>query len=198
MDTLHVSSAIVPEPGPPPFARRHRFVKRLLRLTFMVGLPLVFIPVLLTKKAAARRLTEPEPSTASGANTLVARERTIQGFVDRIKTQLLIPEDVLVSIVPADKLVVSVARMLGREGTFSLSFEAGFLDGLTQDELEAVIAHELGHVWIFTHHPYLQTEEGANRVAMRVARRETLESVYEKVWKLRGARSEIAYLPPAK
>jgi len=189
----------VPEPDPPPPARHRRFGQRLLRLTFIVGIPLVFIPLVLAKKVSARRLTEPKPSTARGANaTLVARERTIQGFVDRIKTLLSIPEDVLVSIVPDDKLVVSVARMLDREGAFSLSFEAGFLDGLTQDELEAVIAHELGHVWIFTHHPYLQTEEGANRIAMRVARRETLADVYEKVWKHRGARSEIAYLPPAK
>jgi hypothetical protein len=37
-------------------------------------------------------------------------------------------------------------------------------------------------VWIYTHHPYLQTEQLANRIAMRVVARETLAEVYGKVW----------------
>ncbi|MCI0721982.1 MAG: hypothetical protein L0338_23875, partial [Acidobacteria bacterium] len=53
-------------------------------------------------------------------------------------------------------------------------------------ELSASIAHELGHVWIFTHHPYLQTELLANQIALRVVAREDLEKTYEKVWKDKG------------
>ena len=45
-----------------------------------------------------------------------------------------------------------------------------------------MVAHELGHVWIYTHHPYLQTEQLANQIAMRVVSRESLDSVYGKVW----------------
>ena len=45
-----------------------------------------------------------------------------------------------------------------------------------------MVAHELGHVWIFTHHPYLQTEAGANQIAERLVARQTLERVYAKVW----------------
>ena len=36
---------------------------------------------------------------------------------------------------------------------------------------ESTFIHELGHVWIFTHHPYLQTEQLANRIAMRLVSR---------------------------
>jgi predicted Zn-dependent protease len=64
---------------------------------------------------------------------------------------------------------------------FAMSFERSFLATLGEDELEAVVAHELGHVWIFTHHPYLHTEALANQVAMRVVSRGSLEAVYEKV-----------------
>ena len=45
-----------------------------------------------------------------------------------------------------------------------------------------MLAHELGHVWIYTHHPYLQTEQLANRVAMRAVAREQLVAVYSTLW----------------
>ena len=61
---------------------------------------------------------------------------------------------------------------------------------LSADEMEAVLAHELGHVWIFTHHPYLQTELLANQVAMRTVSRDALARVYEKVWKS-GAKGDL-------
>ena len=51
---------------------------------------------------------------------------------------------------------------------FKLAIDVAFLEALTDDELEAAIAHELGHVWVFTHHPHLQTEELANQIALRV------------------------------
>ena len=68
----------------------------------------------------------------------------------------------------------------------SASFDETFINGLEDSELSASIAHELGHVWIFTHHPYLQTELLANQVALKVVSRENLESIYEKVWKDKG------------
>ena len=74
--------------------------------------------------------------------------------------------------------------------------EDKFLDGLHDDELDSVIAHELGHVWIFTHHPYLQTEEGANEIALRIVSRESLERLYERTWQRTGVKGGLTYLPP--
>jgi len=71
------------------------------------------------------------------------------------------------------------------------SVDAAFLDQLTDDELEAAIAHELGHLWVFTHHPFLQTEELANQIAMRVVSRESLERVYGKVWARGGTKGDL-------
>ena len=58
--------------------------------------------------------------------------------------------------------------------------------------MSAVVAHELGHVWIFTHHPYLQTEQLANQIAMRLVARETLEPIYEKLWKRLGVTGDLS------
>ena len=65
-------------------------------------------------------------------------------------------------------------------------FDENFLSTLDDAELSASIAHELGHVWIFEDHPYLQTELLANQVALRVVTRENLASIYERVWKDKG------------
>ena len=99
------------------------------------------------------------------------------------------------SIVPSNPLVVSVSRSKERDGAFALACEGEFLQGLTAEERRAVVAHELGHVWIFTHHPFLQTEELANQMALRLVNRAALESVYEKVWKRVGSKGALRYLP---
>jgi hypothetical protein len=116
-------------------------------------------------------------------------------MVDDFRARLAIPDSVVVVIVPHNDLVVSVERLTDRTG-FRLSVEEEFLGGLTDEELGAVVAHELGHVWIFTHHPYLQTEELANQIAMRMVDRETLEHVYAKVWQRIGVEGKLTYLPP--
>jgi predicted Zn-dependent protease len=72
-----------------------------------------------------------------------------------------------------------------------MAFEAQFLRGLDEIELKAIVAHELGHVWIFTHHPYLQTERLANTVAMRAVPRTSLERVYTKVWAREGTKGNL-------
>jgi len=81
----------------------------------------------------------------------------------------------------------SVTPAEHRPGTFLLSAEEDFARGLSEAELRAAIAHELGHVWIFTHFPYLQTEELANDIASRVVSRDILGPLYEKVWKKAAA-----------
>ena len=102
------------------------------------------------------------------------------------------------SIVPENPLLVSVSPPSENDGAYGLAFEGRFLDQLSDDELRAVVAHELGHVWIFTHHPYLQTEAGANRIAERLVTRQTLERVYAKVWPEGAPRSVVARFAEAR
>ena len=146
----------------------------------------------------AKALPTPNASSSSDAKPaemLLAPTTRVQTIVDDVRSRLSIPQDVVVSVVAVDKLLVSVERMESRDGAFALAVERDFLDALTDEELTAVVAHELGHVWIFTHHPYLQTEELANTVALRLVSREALDRVYQKVWQRTGVVGELAYLP---
>ena len=118
-------------------------------------------------------------------------QRRLQLLVNDLKARLSIPEPVVVSIVPTNPLMMSVTAPTENSTEFQLAIEAAFLELLTEDELEAAIAHELGHVWVFTHHPYLQTEALANSIAARVVNRGSLERVYDKVWKRGGTKGDI-------
>ena len=117
----------------------------------------------------------------------------VQLIVDELKDRLSIPSVVTVSVVTSNPLLVSVEPDRSDRSAFVMSFEEAFLAQLDGDELRAVIAHELGHVWIFTHHPYLHTERLANTVAMRVVSRESLERVYGKVWERGGAKGDLVH-----
>ena len=116
----------------------------------------------------------------------------LQELVNGLKTQLGIDAVVSAAIVPTNSLLVSVEPVDGDPGTFRMAFEERFLPSLDQDELKAIVAHELGHVWIYTHHPYLQTERLANTVAMRAVPRASLERVYSKVWEHQGTKGDLA------
>jgi hypothetical protein len=122
---------------------------------------------------------------ATRANATDQQER-IQHVVDDLKARLAIAQDISVSIVETNPRLFSVVPAEPQRGTFLLSVEEDFAQGLTDAELRAAVAHELGHVWIFTHFPYLQTEELANDIASRVVSRETLAPLYQKVWKRAG------------
>ena len=143
-------------------------------------LALACLPVIVIGLAARMDASEP-PTTVA-----------LQELVDGLKTQLGINVAVSAAIVTSNKLLVSVQPVGGDPGTFRLEFEERFLPTLDHDELKAVIAHELGHVWIYTHHPYLQTERLANTVAMRAVPRASLERVYGKVWEHQGTKGDLA------
>jgi hypothetical protein len=115
----------------------------------------------------------------------------IRAIVNRLRNDLSIPEDILISIVPKNKRLISVEQTKEPHNAFLLSFEEDFLDTLDDSDLTAAIAHELGHVWIFTHHPYLQTELLANQIALKVVTKKSLERVYERVWKDTGTKRDI-------
>jgi len=93
-------------------------------------------------------------------------------------------------IVAANDRMVSVERV-GNLGMFVMCFDEHFLADLDNDDLRAAIAHELGHVWIFSHHPYLQTEALANEIAMRAVTRQSLEKVYRKLWTHMGTSGNL-------
>lgn len=121
-----------------------------------------------------------------------ARALRVQRVVDRVRVSLEIPEEVRVELVDVNPRVASVQPLADAPGIYLLSVQRGFLEQLADDELEAMVAHELGHVWIYTHHPYLQTEPLANRVAMRRVSREQLERVYVKLWGVTGYTQDLA------
>lgn len=118
----------------------------------------------------------------------------MQSVVDEFRGQLGVPQKVSVTIVPKNALMVSVEPVDDRSSAFTLSIEQSFLIDLNDDELRAAIAHELGHVWIFTHHPFLQTEGLANEIARRLVARDNLVRVYEKVWQRQGTTGDLARL----
>jgi hypothetical protein len=115
----------------------------------------------------------------------------LQDVTDDLRTRLQINEHVDVELVDHNPLVMSVETLSGRTGPFVISVDREFIHELNHGEAEAAIAHELGHVWIYTHHPYLQTERAANDVAMRVIHRAAFEPVYEKVWARTGIRGNL-------
>lgn len=137
---------------------------------------------LLTVVVVSLPVSAEEHRTASGVAP------RLQSIVDSLRTRLDIPASVEVFVVQRNALMMSVEAPVADGAAFRLSVEEAALGELTDSELEAALAHELGHVWVFTHHPYLQTEQLANDVAMRVVARATLARLYDKVWRRYGTR----------
>jgi hypothetical protein len=109
----------------------------------------------------------------------------ISAIVNELRTALGMTQDIQVTVAASNERMVSVERVSGNKeanGVFNLCFDEGFLASLDAQELRAAIAHELGHVWIFSHHPYLQTEALANEIAMKVVSRDSLKKIYRKLW----------------
>src|SRR6478735_7959325 len=77
------------------------------------------------------------------AEELAPERDRVQQVVDDSRARLGIPQEVRVSIVPTNALVVSVQPHSVQPGVFILSFEQEFLQQLGDDEIAAVVAHEL-------------------------------------------------------
>jgi len=125
---------------------------------------------------------------ASAAPFRTEADRPIQRIVeivDALKAQLGIPEPVEVKLVANNNLAFSVEPEDHRTH-YLMSIDTTFLVRLDDQDLTAAIAHELGHVWIYTHHPFLHTEALANEIAMRVVSRDSLKSLYQKLWAFDG------------
>ncbi len=128
---------------------------------------------------------------ANDKTLLNQRVEMIISIIGQYRSELAIGPEVQFSLVPWNKRLVSVEQCKDKRGTYVILMEEDFLDSLDDSELCAAIAHELGHVWIFTHHPYLQTERLANQIARKVVPKENLEKVYAKVWKNLGIKEDI-------
>jgi uncharacterized protein (DUF2267 family) len=134
-------------------------------------------------------------STVVAASSTVAsgkRSRELQRLLDRVKERLGLDYPVTIELVAKNHHLISVETVTGPERAFLVKVEERVLELLGADELEAALAHELGHVWVFTHHPYLQTEQLANDVALRVVSRDALLRVYDKVWKAGAEKGDLA------
>jgi hypothetical protein len=135
--------------------------------------------------------------TSAQESSAVAQRR-VQVVADDFKVRLGLSQSVDVVVVPANTLLLSVEPVENSSlRRFDLRVEEDFVGLLSDEELSAAVAHELGHVWIFTHHPFLHTEQLANDIAMRLVTRESLALLYEKVWKEKGTKGDLAnYLGP--
>jgi hypothetical protein len=128
-------------------------------------------------------------------------QKKVASIVESLKKHLGITNTIQIKIVENNPLGLSVERSVQRPGDFLLLIDAHFLNRLDDEELKAALAHELGHVWIYTHHPYLQTEALANRIAMRAVTRNSLKKLYTELAAFEGTPSDVDKLlgtePPA-
>src|SRR5258705_13609148 len=84
-----------------------RLLRRLLKLSFVVILPLILIPALLPRKVSAKKLSGSDAGEGPAARaSVVVRETQIQDLVDKLKVRMSIPDTVVVSIVEHNQLVV--------------------------------------------------------------------------------------------
>lgn len=132
------------------------------------------------------------PLIAGGGADKSQWERKIKLLIETYRVQLGIAEHINVAIVPNNPRLISVEYVPGRTDLFRMVFEEPFLLTLGEKELGAAVAHEMGHVWIYTHFPFLQTEVLANQQAQKLVPRDDLGKVYEKVWKWNGETGNLA------
>ncbi len=133
------------------------------------------------------------PRTAFGEDNHESPiEQKIEGSIREFTERLGISQKINVLVVPEDPRLASLQRDHAESDAFLMSFDAGFLGTLQDAEIDAVIAHELGHLWIFTHFPFLQTEFLANQQALKLVKRHDLMRVYGKVRRWKSANRESA------
>jgi hypothetical protein len=140
---------------------------------------------------APQGLARPGVRTRESTRAELTDPSSIQKRVNVLLTRLSMPRSVHVEVVPSNSRLASVKPVDEDCTTFHLVLDGSFLESLSEDELTASLAHELGHVWVFTHHPYLHTEALANQIALRVVARDSLVRLYAKIWQREGLESDL-------
>jgi hypothetical protein len=168
------------------YKRASKFLKGCMkdfqgRISLIRGVYLVMIAALITKTAVVRAENAP--------SAIRVLEITYE-----LKQQLGIPQAVDVQIVLTNNLAFSV-EPADQRTHFTISIDGSFLHQLNDQELTAAVAHELGHVWIYTHHPFLHTEALANAIALRVVSKDVLTSLYDKLQQFESTRGDHAAAP---
>jgi hypothetical protein len=138
-------------------------------------------------------LLAPQPGVARSEPVDNARLRRFQKTAELLAKHLGLSEAIKVAVVPRNDLVISV-ELLPKSRGYGIAIDRGFFECLADTELDAALAHELGHVWIFTHHPFLQTEALANEIAMKAVSRVQLEALYARLWGYTGVPGDIEEL----
>ena len=90
------------------------------------------------------------PTARDPANIVTIRAKKAQEFVDQLRAELPISNTVQIAVVAYHPRVFSVQPTDIQKDRFLLTMERGFLLMLKDDELRAALAHELGHVWIYS------------------------------------------------
>src|SRR5688572_9638910 len=109
----------------------------------------------------------------------------------RLGAELGVQIDIQVVVAKKNDRMVSVERASLKRDTFTVTFDRNFLSGLDQGEITAALAHEIGHIWIFCHFPYVHTEVLANEIALTLVDRIDLESLYRKLRDHLGASETV-------
>lgn len=118
-------------------------------------------------------------------------ELQINLIIRQLGSRLGITQQIVLSLAPGNLRLASVECASRENNIYRISFAPEFLLTLEDREIRAAVAHELGHVWIFTHFPYLQTETLANKQALKLVSRSDLGRVYEKVWNWNGTKGSL-------
>jgi hypothetical protein len=118
------------------------------------------------------------------------RNPRLEKIATGLAEALEIRKRVQVAIVPENDRIISVEPFVSGEG-YRVEIEGAFLNQLSDDEVIAALAHEMGHVWIDSHQPYVQSETLANEVALRVVPRKPMETLYTKLWAYLGINGNL-------
>jgi len=124
--------------------------------------------------------------------------QNLRGLIREFQTHLGSYARVSVFIVKKNDRLASVRPSKKNSNAYFLEVDEGFLSTLAQEERRAMVAHELGHVWIFTHPPFLHSEPLANQKAALLVSQESLRKIYSRVWQLDGQSTPLPEFLRAK
>jgi len=121
------------------------------------------------------------------------RNAKLEKIASGLAASLEMRKPVQVIVVPENDRIVSVEPFLNGQG-FRVEFEQAFFDQLNDEEIVAALAHEIGHVWIFSHPPHNHSEPLANEIALKIVPRKQMEALYIKLWKYLGTTGDMVDL----